>query len=147
MPYSNRRRHNSPGIPQTPYQTLIIPCPNFDPIYQVILLENSNEWNLSPAKEGSSKREREREEQGLKRKRGETSVEKLHVLKKKRMKFTSCWERFYQKKERKEITISYSAKSDVWPHPYPHIICICTTFYSLTFPFLTPIHYTIIHQP
>jgi hypothetical protein len=27
-------------------------------------------------------REREREEQGLKRKRGETSVEKLHVLKK-----------------------------------------------------------------
>jgi hypothetical protein len=39
--------------------------------------------NLSPAKEGSSKK-REREEQGLKRKRGETSVEKLHVLRKKR---------------------------------------------------------------
>jgi hypothetical protein len=53
MPYSNPRRHNSPSIPQTPYQTLIIPCPNFDPIYQMILLENSNEWNLSPAKEGS----------------------------------------------------------------------------------------------
>jgi hypothetical protein len=83
MPYSNRRRHNSPGIPQTLYQTLIIPCPNFDTIYQVILLENFNDWNLSPAKDGSSKREREREEQGLKRKRGETSVEKLHVLKKK----------------------------------------------------------------
>jgi hypothetical protein len=83
MSYSNRRRHNSPGIPQTPYQTLIIPCPNFDPIYQVILLENSNEWNLSLAKEGSSKeREREREE-GLKRKRAETSIEKLHVLKKR----------------------------------------------------------------
>jgi hypothetical protein len=49
----------------------------------VILLENFNKWNLSLAKEGSSK-EREREEQGLKRKRGETSVEKLHVLKKKR---------------------------------------------------------------
>jgi hypothetical protein len=81
MPYSNRIRHNSPGIPQTPYQTLIIPCPSFDPIYQVILLENANEWNLSPAKEGSSK-ERERLEQELKRKRGETSVEKLHVLKK-----------------------------------------------------------------
>jgi hypothetical protein len=59
MLYSSQRRHNSPGIPQTPYQTLIIRCPNFDPIYQVILLENSNEWNLSPAKEGSSK-ERER---------------------------------------------------------------------------------------
>jgi hypothetical protein len=73
MPYSIRTRHNSPGIPQTPYQTLIIPCPNLDPIYQVILLENSNEWNLSSAKEGSSKREREREVQGLKRKRGETS--------------------------------------------------------------------------
>jgi hypothetical protein len=78
--------HNSPSIPQTPYQTLIIPYPNFDPIYQVILLENSNEWNLSPAKEGSSKGERE--EQGLKRKGDEILVEKLHVLK-KRMKFTS----------------------------------------------------------
>jgi hypothetical protein len=49
-------------------------------------------------------------------------------------------------KERKEITFSYSAKSDVWPHPYSHIICICTTFYSLTFPFLGHIHYTILHQ-
>jgi hypothetical protein len=61
----------------------------------VILLENSNEWNLSPAKEGSSKK---REEQGLKSKSGETSVEKLHVLrreKKRRMRSTSCWERFY----------------------------------------------------
>jgi hypothetical protein len=112
----------------------------------VILLENSNEWNLSPAKEGSSNKK----EQGLKRKRGETSVEKLHVLrkeKKERMKFTSFGERLYQKKERKEITISYSSKSEVWPHPYPRIICICTTFYSLTFPFLTPMHYTILHQP
>ena len=55
----------------------------------------------------------------MKRKRGETSVEKLHVLrkeKKERMKFTRYEERHYQKKERKEITISYSAKPDVWPH-------------------------------
>jgi hypothetical protein len=141
MPYSNRGRHNSPSISQTPYQTLIIPCPNFYPIYQVILLENSN----VPRKRKIFKKKREREEQGLKRKRGETSVEKLHVLKKKRMKFTSCWERFYQQKERKEITISDSAKFDVWPHPYPHIIYICTTFYSLTFPFRTTIHYTILH--
>jgi hypothetical protein len=51
-------------------------------------------------------------------------------------------------KERKEITFSYRhAKSDVWPHLNPHIICICTTIYSLNFPFLTPIHYTIHHQP
>jgi hypothetical protein len=93
-------------------------------------------------------REREREEQGLKRKGGETSVEKLHVLRKKEsMKFTSYWDRFYQKKERKEIIISYSAKFDVWPHPYPYIICICTIFYSLTFLFPTPTHYTIPHQP
>jgi hypothetical protein len=35
---------------------------------------------------------------------------------KKGDEFTSCWERFYEKKERKEITISYSAKSDVWPY-------------------------------
>jgi hypothetical protein len=50
MPYSNERRHTLLSIPQTPYQPLIIPCPNFDPIYQVILLENSNEWNLFPTK-------------------------------------------------------------------------------------------------
>jgi hypothetical protein len=80
MPYSSQRRHNSLSIPQTPYQTLIIPCPNFDPIYQVILLENSNGWNLSPAKNGSSKK---KEEQGLKSKRGETSFKKFHVSKKK----------------------------------------------------------------
>jgi hypothetical protein len=68
----------------------------------VILLERSNEWNLSPAKGGSSKKEREKEkrkkEQGRKSKSGETSYEKLHVPKgekKKRMKFASCWERFY----------------------------------------------------
>jgi hypothetical protein len=58
MPYSNRRRHNTPSIPQISYQTLIIPCPNFDPNYQVILLENSNEWNLSPTKKDPKKRER-----------------------------------------------------------------------------------------
>jgi hypothetical protein len=34
----------------------------------VILLENSNEWNLTPAKEGSSKRERERERKERKKK-------------------------------------------------------------------------------
>jgi hypothetical protein len=60
MPYSNWGRHNSPSIPQTPYQTLIIPCPNFVTIYQVILLENFNEWNLSLAKEGSSKEKRDK---------------------------------------------------------------------------------------
>jgi hypothetical protein len=53
---------------------------------------------ISPQeKEGSSKKE-EKKEQGLKNKRGETSFEKLHVSKgekKKRMRFTSCWERFY----------------------------------------------------
>jgi hypothetical protein len=76
MPYSNRRRHNPPSILQIPYQTLIIPCPNFDPIYQVILLK-TNEWNLSQQKEGSLKKK----EQGLKRKRGETSFERLHVSK------------------------------------------------------------------
>jgi hypothetical protein len=47
-------------------------------------------------------KKKEREEQGLKRKGGKTLVEKLHILRKKRMKFTCCWERFYQKKERKK---------------------------------------------
>jgi hypothetical protein len=91
MPYSNRRRHNPPNIPQTPYQTL---SPNFDPIYQVILLENSNELNLSPAKRRIlEKKKKKKKEQGLKSKRGETSFEKLHVSKgekKKRMIFTRC---------------------------------------------------------
>jgi hypothetical protein len=102
----------------------------------VILLENSVESLLPPPlwKEGTQKKK-----QGLKSKRGETLFEKLHVLKEKneRMRVTSCWKRFYQKKERRSH-FSYSAKFDVWPHPYPHIICICTTFYSLTFPFLMP---------
>jgi hypothetical protein len=43
-------------------------------------------------------KKRKKGEQGLKRKGGETSVEKLHVLrreKKRRMRSTSCWERFY----------------------------------------------------
>jgi hypothetical protein len=42
--------HNPPSIPQTLYHPLIIPCLNFDLIYQVILLKNLNEWNLFPAK-------------------------------------------------------------------------------------------------
>jgi hypothetical protein len=44
------------------------------------------------------KRKKKKKEQGLKSKRGETSFENLHVLKgekKRRMRFTSCWERFY----------------------------------------------------
>jgi hypothetical protein len=113
MPYSNRRRHNSLSIPQTPYQTLIILCPNFDPIYQVILLENSNEWNVSPAKEGSSKNKEK--EQGLKRKRGKTSFEKLHVSKREKKKREDEIYKLLGEillKERKEITISYSAKSE-----------------------------------
>jgi hypothetical protein len=69
MPYSNRRRHNPPSISQTPYQTLLIPCPNFDPIYEVVLLENSNEWNLSPAKRRILKKENEKGERIEKQKR------------------------------------------------------------------------------
>jgi hypothetical protein len=64
----------------------------------VILLENFNEWNLSPEKKGSSKtkKKKKKKDQGLKSKIGETSFEKLNVSKgKKRMRFTSYWERFY----------------------------------------------------
>jgi hypothetical protein len=57
---------------------------------------------ISPQqKEGSSgkkKKKKKKREQGLKSKRGETSYENLHVSKGekiKRMKFASCWERFY----------------------------------------------------
>jgi hypothetical protein len=45
----------------------------------VFLLENSNEWNLSPAKRRILKKEQE-----LKSKRGETSIEKLHVSKREK---------------------------------------------------------------
>jgi hypothetical protein len=76
----------------------------------VILLENSNEWNLSPAKELSSKKRkrekgREKRSKDSKAKEVKPQMKKLHVFerrkekKKKRMKFTSCWERFYQKKK------------------------------------------------
>jgi hypothetical protein len=76
-------------------------------------------------------------------------MKKLHASKGEKRKKDEIYKllREILSKERKEITFSYSATSDVWPHPYPHIICICTTFYSLTFLFLTPIHYTILHQP
>jgi hypothetical protein len=47
---STNNPSHPPTILQTPYKTIIIPCPNFDPIDEVILLENSNEWNLSLAK-------------------------------------------------------------------------------------------------
>jgi hypothetical protein len=76
----------------------------------VILLKRSNEWNLSPAKEGFSRkmgREKEKKrKQGLKSKRGETSCEEAPCFKrrkeKKRIKSIGCWERFYRKKERKK---------------------------------------------
>jgi hypothetical protein len=108
----------------------------------VILLENSSEGNLSPTKRRILKK---REEQGMKSKIGETSFEKLHVSKKKREDEIYKLLGEILSKERKEITFSYSAKFDVWPHSYAHINCICTTFYSLTFPFLTP--FSLHHSP
>jgi hypothetical protein len=52
----------------------------------------------SSKKRGKKKKREKKGEQGLKRKRGETSVEMLRVSKrekKKRMISTSYWERFY----------------------------------------------------
>ncbi len=54
----------------------------------MILLENSNEWNLSqqkkdPQRKRVKEKKREKKEQGLKSKRGETSYEELHVNKKR----------------------------------------------------------------
>jgi hypothetical protein len=62
---------------------------------------------ISPQQKKNSLKKKKREEQGLKSKRGEISFEKLHVSKRERerererMRFTSYWERFYQKKERR----------------------------------------------
>jgi hypothetical protein len=68
-----------------------------------ILEQKGREEQRLKSKRGETSLEKlhvskKKEEQGLKRKRGETSVEKLHVLrreKKKRMRCTSYWERFY----------------------------------------------------
>jgi hypothetical protein len=49
-------------------------------------------------KDPQKKKKKKKKEQKLKSKRGETSFERLHVskgAKKKRMRFTSCWESFY----------------------------------------------------
>jgi hypothetical protein len=84
----------------------------------------------------------------LKRKIGETSFEKLHVSKgEKKKKEDEIYKLLGEilSEERKKITFSYSAKCDMWRRPYPHIICICTTFYSLTFPFLAP--HSLHHSP
>jgi hypothetical protein len=95
--------------------------------------------SLSSRKKDPWKKKGERE-QGLKSKRGETSYEEAPCYEKKReSNLHAAGISFYQKKERKEIAFSCSAKSNVWPHSYPHIICIYTTFYSLIFPFLPPV--------
>jgi hypothetical protein len=82
----------------------------------------SSQQKKDHRKKGRERKKRKREkgrkkEQELKSKRVETSYEEPPCFKrrkeKKGMKFTSCWERFYRKKERKEITFSYSAKSVV----------------------------------
>jgi hypothetical protein len=76
-------------------------------------------------------------------------MKKLHVSKGEKKKEDEIYKLLGEilSKERTDIIFFYSAKYNVWPHPYTHIICICTNFYSLTFPFLTLIHYTILHQP
>jgi hypothetical protein len=102
-----------------------------------------------PSKKKDPKKTKKKKEQRLKSKRGETSYEEAPCFKRRRKKEDENYKLLGEilSIERKEITFSYSAKSDVRPHPYPHIIYICTTFYLLTFPFLTPIHYTILHKP
>jgi hypothetical protein len=54
----------------------------------VILLENSNKWNLSPAKRRilEKKKKKEKKEQGLKSKRGETSYEEAACFKRRKEK-------------------------------------------------------------
>jgi hypothetical protein len=60
---------------------------------------------ISPQqKTDPKKKEKSEKEQGFKSKRGKTSFEKLHVSKKrkekKRMRSTSCWQRFYRKRKK-----------------------------------------------
>jgi hypothetical protein len=73
------------------------------------------------------KKERKRTEQGSKSKRGKTSSMKSS----KKGESSRLVGETFAKKVKIEITISYSTKSDMWLHPYPHITCICTIFQSL----------------
>jgi hypothetical protein len=52
----------------------------------VVLLENSNEWNLSPAKRRILKKKKMKKEKGLKSKRGETSYEEAPCFKRRKEK-------------------------------------------------------------
>jgi hypothetical protein len=103
----------------------------------VILLENLNKWNLFPAKRRIIGEKKEWSKD-LKAKEVKPHMKSSRLKKREDEIYKLLGE--ILSKERKEIIFFYSEKFDVWPHPYPYIICICTTFYSLTFPFLTPIH-------
>jgi hypothetical protein len=88
---------------------------------------------LFPAKRRIlEKRERE---QGLKSKRGETSYKEAPCLKKGEDEIYKMLGEILSK-ERKEITFSYSAKSDMWPHPTHHLYLHYLLFldFSLSYP-------------
>jgi hypothetical protein len=84
----------------------------------VILLENSNEWNLFPAKRRILKKREEKERE-----------KKLHVSKGEKKKkeddiYKLLGEILSKERKKERRSFSYSAKSDEWPHSYSHIICI-----------------------
>jgi hypothetical protein len=77
---------------------------------------------------------KKRREQGLNSKRGETSYEELHVKKEDEIyKLLGEILSKEREKERKEITLSYSAKSDVWHHPL---------FLDFSFSYLHSLHHS-----
>jgi hypothetical protein len=89
----------------------------------VILLENSNEWNLFPAKRRILKKREEKEREK------KLHMKKLHVSKGEKKKkeddiYKLLGEILSKERKKERRSFSYSAKSDEWPHSYSHIICI-----------------------
>jgi hypothetical protein len=85
--------------------------------------------------------QKEREEQGLKSKRGETSFEKLHVSKKEKKREDEIYRllgEILSKERMKGDHIFLQCKSDVWTHPYPthhlHLHYLLFLDFSLSYP-------------
>jgi hypothetical protein len=137
----------SPSIPQTPkYLALFIPCLNFGPTNQAILQENSKKDVSLPNKKGPRKKKKKGGRIKEQKRKNLICQDKGMKSSKKEDESSRLVGETLAKKVKMEITISYSAKSDMWLYLYPHITCICTIFQSLI-SLLTPFNYIIPYQP
>jgi hypothetical protein len=82
---------------------------------KIRILEKETKRERERRKKRKREKGREKKEQGLKNKIGETSYEEAPCFKRRRKKEDEIYKLLGEilSKERKEITFSYSAKSDV----------------------------------